>query len=213
MVCAYRLPAGDHAARLLPKVRSEGRDRFSLIGLNRHSTARTRSGRQLCAVVVLLSICGPALGQTLAQAAAPPATEDLAPIVRTLLTAIAALSDYRSTEPLPSIFLVPQYRIEQKVCDAPCNVRAAYLPREGIFVAAHLDPVRNPLDRAALLHELVHYLQQGHAKFESMDSCERERAKELEAYSIQNAYLASIGIGEQVVFYDDFDCGALTPPQ
>ena len=137
---------------------------------------------------------------------AQPVTEDLAPVVGALLAAIEALSDYRGTGPLPPIFLLPQARIEQKVCDAPCNVRAAYLPREGIFLSAHLDPVRNPLDRSALLHELVHYLQQNHAKFEQMEGCERERSKEQEAYAIQNAYLASIGIRERVVFYDDFDC-------
>jgi hypothetical protein len=135
-----------------------------------------------------------------------PATEDLAPVVRLLLAAIEALSDYRATAALPPIFRLPQYRIEQKVCEAPCNVRAAYLPREGILLSAHLDPVHNPLDRAALLHELVHYLQQDHAKFARMDGCERERAKEQEAYALQNAYLASLGIRDRVVFYDDFDC-------
>ena len=86
-------------------------------------------------------------------------------------------------------------------------MRAAYLPREGIYLSANLDPVRDPLDRSALLHELVHYLQQGHAKFEGMEACARERAKEQEAYAIQNAYLASVGSAERVVFYDDFDCG------
>ena len=148
----------------------------------------------------------PALGQALADSQPVPATEDLAPVVRALLAAIEALSDYRATGPLPAVFQLPQYRIEQKVCDAPCNVRAAYLPREGIYLSANLDPVRDPLDRSALLHELVHYLQQGHAKFERMDACERERAKEQEAYAIQNAYLATIGNRERVVFYDDFDC-------
>ena len=143
------------------------------------------------------------------------ATEDLAPVVRLLLAAIEALSDYRATGPLPPVFQLPQYRIEQKVCDAPCNVRAAYLPREGIYLSANLDPERDPLARAALLHELVHYLQQGHAKFEGMDACERERAKEQEAYAMQNAYLAAIGSRERVVFYDDFDCGSVAsaPPR
>jgi hypothetical protein len=63
------------------------------------------------------------------------------------------------------------------------------------------------VDRAALLHELVHYLQQGHPKFAHMAPCERERAKEQEAYAIQNTYLALIGSQQRVVFYDgEFDC-------
>jgi hypothetical protein len=171
------------------------------------------AGRRFLAALML---CGtPALGQVLADSQPVVATDDLAPIVRLLLAAIEAQSDYRATGPLPSIFQMPQYRIEQKVCDAPCNVRAAYLPREGIYLSANLDPERDPLARSALLHELVHYLQQGHAKFEGMDTCERERAKEQEAYAIQNAYLAAIGNRERVVFYDDFDCGSVAsaPPR
>src|SRR5262249_36114854 len=151
-------------------------------------------------------LCGSAFSQTLAHVDALSATEDLAPVVRMLLAAIEKLSDYSATTASPPIYLLPQYRIEQMICDAPCNVRATYLPREGIFLSAHLDPAHNALDRSALLHELVHYLQQGHGKFARMAGCERERAKEQEAYAIQNAYLASIGMSERVVFYDDFDC-------
>ena len=150
---------------------------------------------------------GPAWGNTLSDAEPVPVTAELAPVVRQLLSAIEKLSDYRASGPLPAVFLLPQYRIEAKVCDEPCNVRAAYVPREGIYLSGNMDPVHEPLDRAALLHELVHYLQQGHPKFAGMDPCERERAKEQEAYALQNAYLAMIGRSERVVFYDDFDCG------
>lgn len=132
--------------------------------------------------------------------------DDLTPMVHLLLSAIEALSDYRASEPLPAVFQLPQARIEQKVCETPCNVRAAYLPREGIYLSAHLDPTRDAFDRSALLHELVHHLQQGHAKFAGMGGCERERAKEQEAYAIQNAYLASIGSRQRAAFYDDLDC-------
>ena len=164
----------------------------------------------MCAAILLGSLYWTAAGQA-SDGDPLPATGDLAPVVRQLLAAIEALSDYRATQPGPAIFVLPQYRLEQRICDAPCNVRAAYLPREGIFLSAHLDPARNPSDRAALLHELVHYLQQGHAKFARMDGCARERAKEQEAYAIQNAYLASIASRERAVFYDDFDCaGAQT---
>jgi hypothetical protein len=78
-----------------------------------------------------------------------------------------------------------------------------------IYLSGNLDPVRETRDRAALLHELVHYLQQGHAKFAHLSGCARERAKEAEAYAIQNAYLEARDSPERVVFYDgEFDCGA-----
>ena len=139
--------------------------------------------------------------------------DDLETVTRQLLVAIETLSDYRAPGDLPPVFQVPQHVLEAKVCDQPCNVAAAYVPREGIYLAANLDPIREPLDRAALLHELVHYLQQGHAKYAHLSGCRRERAKEQEAYAIQNAYLASLKIGRAVTFYDgEFDCGPESEP-
>jgi len=153
-----------------------------------------------------------------AQGSAPseaiPVTQDLAPLIRSLFAAIEALSDYRAAGAMPPVFLLPQPALEAKICDEPCNVSAAYVPKEGIYLAGNLDPGREPLDRAALLHELVHYLQQDHPKFARMAPCERERAKEQEAYAIQNAYLAMIHRPERVVFYDgDFDCEGETSAQ
>jgi hypothetical protein len=133
-------------------------------------------------------------------------TGDVAPVMHQLFQAIESLSDYRAGEALPPVYQLPQYRIEERVCDEPCDVRAAYIPREGIFLSGNLDPLRDPLDRAVLLHELVHYLQQGHPKFIGVAPCERERTKEQEAFAIQNAYLATLGRSERAVFYDDFDC-------
>jgi hypothetical protein len=134
-------------------------------------------------------------------------TPDLESVVRQLMHTIERLSDYRAAAEPPPVFQVPQHVLEAKVCDQPCNVSAAYIPREGIFLAGNLDPLREPLDRAALLHELVHYLQQGHPKFAHLSGCERERAKELEAYALQNAYLADLGLSRRVTLYDgELDC-------
>ena len=156
--------------------------------------------------LVLAGWCPLALAQGVADSEPLVITGDLAPVVRQLFQAIESLSDYRAGEALPPVYQLPQYRIEEKVCDEPCDVRAAYLPREGIFLSGNLDPLRDPLDRAVLLHELVHYLQQGHSKFIGVAPCERERTKEREAFAIQNAYLAMVGRSERAVFYDDFDC-------
>jgi hypothetical protein len=140
-----------------------------------------------------------------------PVTEDLAPVMGELFDAIESASDYRAGGTLPPVFQLPQHLLEERVCDEPCDVRAAYVPREGIYLSGNLDPLREPLDRAALLHELVHHLQQGHPKFIGMPPCERERTKEVEAFAIQNAYLERLGLRERAVFYDDFDCGTVEP--
>jgi hypothetical protein len=159
--------------------------------------------RRLAAVTLAI------IGAAQADQSGSPESDDFEPVVTELFAAIEALSDYRAREH-PRVFQVPQHVIEAKVCDLPCDVRAAYLPREGIYLAGNLDPVREPLDRAALVHELVHFLQQGHPKFAALTGCARERAKEEEAYALQNAYLASLGRSERVTFFDgEFDC----PPQ
>jgi hypothetical protein len=164
-------------------------------------------------MVGVLLICGIALNGVTASAqdSIAPETRSVAQklesVVRALFHTIEMLWDYRAPETLPVVFQLPQRLIEAKVCDEPCNVTAAYIPGEGIYLAENLDPVHETRDRAALLHELVHYLQQGHPKFARMAPCERERAKEEEAYAIQNAYLATLGSQERVVFYDgEFDC-------
>jgi hypothetical protein len=136
---------------------------------------------------------------------------DLDALVQELFRVIESMSDYRARE-APPVFRVPQRALEAKVCELPCSVRAAYLPGEGIYLAGNLDPLREPQDRAALLHELVHFLQQGHPKFAAVTGCSRERAKEAEAYAMQNAYLAALGRADRAVFYTGgFDCDPVAP--
>ena len=163
-----------------------------------------------CVALLLLCTCAStAHNQVPAETSQRSATPDLEPLLRSLLSAIGTLSDYRAAESLPPVFQLPQAAIEAKVCDEPCNVSAAYIPHDGIYLAENLDPVRQPVDRSILLHELVHYLQQGHPKFAHLTGCERERAKEQEAYEIQNAYLAALKVARRAVFYDgEFDCSS-----
>jgi hypothetical protein len=154
----------------------------------------------------------PAPAQVAESAGSSSVTDDLAPLIRSLFAVIEMLSEYRAPDALPPVFQLPQHLLEAKICDEPCDVSAAYVPREGVYIAGNLDPLHDPLDRAALVHELVHYLQQGHPNFAHLTGCERERAKEQEAYAIQNAYLATLGSSKRVAFYDgDFDCGGRAP--
>src|SRR5262245_23314156 len=164
-------------------------------------------------VVLLLCLCSSAVqGQVSADTEQRSATQDLEPLLRSLLEVISTLSEYQAPETLPPVFQLRQAAIEAKVCDEPCNVSAAYIPHDGIYLAENLDPVQQPVDRSILLHELVHHLQQGHPKFAHLSGCERERAKEREAYEIQNAYLATLKVRRRAVFYDgEFDCSSTGP--
>ncbi len=129
--------------------------------------------------------------------------ESLEDAARALLCVIGQLSDYRSPHAgVPALKQIPQAQLEAKLCDAPCDVSAAYLPRERtVYLAGNLNPLRDVFDRSALLHELVHHLQQGHAKYAHLTGCARERAKEEEAYTLQNAYLGALNDRRRAVFY------------
>lgn len=143
-----------------------------------------------------------------AQVAPPPAPSETA-LLAELAAAIESLSDYRvAGVPLPRVRQLPQREIEARFCDGPCSALAAYLPGDGIYLSAHLEPLREAEDRAALLHELVHHFQQGHPKYAALASCQREREKEREAVAIQNAYLARLGARQRVRFNDTFDCSS-----
>jgi hypothetical protein len=161
-----------------------------------------RASARILRALVTLAVTG------LACARAEPVfvTPDLEPLVRELFREIAAVSTYRADAPVPPIFEMPQREVELAACDSPCNVVAAYFPGKAIYLASNLDPVRNPEDRAALLHELVHHLQYLDRRFAELPPCERLRAEEQEAFAIQNAYLMRVRSEQRVVFHDDADC-------
>jgi hypothetical protein len=167
----------------------------------RRPSPRRLRGHSVAACVLLALVCI-RCSDVWPQAGDDPQLEAL---LRSLFAAIESLSDYRARPP-PPVHWLAQHELEEKICEEPCNVSAAYLPGKGVYLAANLDPWREDLDRSALLHELVHYLQQGHAKFAALTGCARERAKEKEATAIQNAYLDSVMARERVMFNDDFDC-------
>jgi hypothetical protein len=117
----------------------------------------------------------------------------LAKLVGDLFTAIQAVSGHPVPATMPEIHQVPQAVIQEKFCQGPCRVRAAYHPEWGVYLDERLDVVHNKFDRSVLLHELVHHVQATSGLYEGQpDSCERATREEREAYSIQNRYLASI---------------------
>lgn len=122
------------------------------------------------------------------------ATALLDRIVLEMFVAIHALSGYAVPETPPVIHSVPLEVMQQKICGRPCAVKAFYHPQWGVYLDEKLDLQGNDFDRSVLLHELVHFMQNTTGRFEKMPiSCERNNLAEIEAYKIQNQYLASVG--------------------
>jgi len=112
-----------------------------------------------------------------------------------LFTAIRLVSGYPSPDVLPQIQRVTVVEMQQKICGGrSCGVKAFYHPEWGVYVDEALDIQNSVFDRSILLHELVHHLQKTTGKFDAVANfCYRRNAQELEAYQIQNRYLADQG--------------------
>ena len=114
-------------------------------------------------------------------------------------------------EKAPTIHFTSQEHIRTLLGCVRCRPSGAQI-REDVYVDEALD-FSHAYEASILLHELVHYLQQGHIKFAHLSGCQRERAKEQEAYAIQNAYLAALHSEQRVTFYGgEFDCAAEASP-
>ena len=118
-----------------------------------------------------------------------------------LFTAIRLVSGYPSPDVLPQIQRVSVAEMQQKICGGrSCRVKAFYHPEWGVYVDEALDIRNNAFDRSILLHELVHHLQKTTGKFDAMPNfCNRRNAQELEAYEIQNRYLADQGASRRAL--------------
>jgi hypothetical protein len=113
-------------------------------------------------------------------------------LVADLFLAIQALSGYTVPPVPPDIHIVPAHVMQQKACGKPCAVKAFYHPEWGVYLDEKLDLAGSPFDRSVLLHELVHHVQNVSGRFERMPlSCERNQLAEMEAYKVQNLYLAA----------------------
>lgn len=114
-------------------------------------------------------------------------------LVLELFAAIQMLSGYPVPQTLPQIHTASVQEMQQRVCGKPCPVKAFYHREWGVYLDETLDLRGSAFDRSVLLHELVHYVQNVTGRFEKIPvSCRRNHLAELEAYRIQNLYLASV---------------------
>lgn len=91
----------------------------------------------------------------------------------------------------PTIRLMYADQLEQTVCGKPCAGLKAAQIGDAILLREDLD-MTAPLNASILLHELVHYVQW--SKHGPAKDCEDYRDREIQAYEIQFAALARIGV-------------------
>jgi hypothetical protein len=120
-------------------------------------------------------------------------------LVSRLLTAVSDLSGYAAQDQRPQVTRIPVSDLHRRLCGGPCTVRAAYVPGEGLYIDETLRPDLNAYHQSILFHELVHHVQEEHGLHAELDGCNRWRLREIEAYRLQNRFLAAVGARAQVM--------------
>lgn len=119
--------------------------------------------------------------------------EKLSSLLTEIFLTIKLLSGYPVPDQYPEVHFVPLKALQDVACPGRnCKVRALYRPDTGVMINETLDVEHEIYPRSVLMHELVHYLQHLHKKFEDETRlCQRWQSKEIEAYEIQHKYLKS----------------------
>lgn len=102
------------------------------------------------------------------------------------------------SDTLPEVHRVSHAQIEAMACQQACRVRAIYIPHLGVYMDDNLDIESNEFDRSILLHELVHHAQAVMGKYEDLSLCESWKSSEIEAYRIQDMYLARVASAKRI---------------
>ena len=120
-------------------------------------------------------------------------------LVASLFTMVATLTGQPLlSDTLPEVHRVPHAQIEAMACQRPCRIRAIYIPHLGVYLDDNLDLEHNAFDRSILLHELVHHAQAVMGKYDDLSLCENWKSSEVEAYRIQDLYLARVGSAQRI---------------
>ena len=93
--------------------------------------------------------------------------------------------------PPPEIRILPQRELARKACDGrQCDVYGWFSNADKIvYMSDHQDFVNDMHARSVLLHELVHYAQDQFQALKMVNDCLTWKARELQAYDIQYAWL------------------------
>jgi len=120
-------------------------------------------------------------------------------LVSRLLRAVGDLAGYHAQDDRPQVSRIPLSELHRRLCRGPCTVRAAYVPGEGLYLDEALRPDLNAYHQSILFHELVHHVQEERGLHAELDGCNRWRLREIEAYRLQNRFLAAIGAQAQAL--------------
>lgn len=122
-------------------------------------------------------------------------TAFLKALVVSLLAWISSYTGYEIPAQQPEVVFVPQAQLVRMGCVGPCAI-LAWTPKEPpdvIYLVEGLDLEADVCERAVLVHELVHQMQEHAGAYADLALAARHHVREMEALSVQRAYLAENG--------------------
>jgi hypothetical protein len=125
--------------------------------------------------------------------------DSLDELVDRLLTVAQEYSGQPGAVTRPRVTLVEPEELQRMLCGRPCTIRAAYVPGDGLFIERELRPDLNDYHQSILFHELVHHVQEMRGIDGTLDACNRWRARESQAYALQNRFLRALGSHTQAI--------------
>ena len=121
--------------------------------------------------------------------------ENISELIVALLFWITSNTDYKEPAKLPDIEFLDQKSLSQLACKRDCEIMA-YTPEEPkykIYLSSSLNPMDNVCDRAILMHEIIHVLQDEQKIYTNYDSKTKKHLREMDALVNHNIYLSQYG--------------------
>lgn len=124
--------------------------------------------------------------------------------VAILLGWAAKLGGYMRPTGRPHVYPITHYEIRRDICmNFNCSAVAFFNPAtDAIYVDDRLQLTRDVTAQSFLVHEMVHYLQRLTGKIgdsAALETCEQRMMLEMEAYRVQNRFLAAMGSMERIM--------------
>ena len=121
--------------------------------------------------------------------------ENITELILALLLWITSNTEYVHPNKDPDIEFIEQTRLSSLACGRECEILAytPETPKYKIYLSDKLKPLTNVCDRAILLHEIIHVLQDEQNFFSDFNTKTKKHLREMDALIKHNIFLSQYG--------------------
>ncbi len=122
-------------------------------------------------------------------------------LLAVLMSWAVNLSGYPAPNQMPEVVMLSHAEMVHAACnDQECQVLGWFPPGQRIYLDDRLLPLDRTYSSAVVVHEMVHYLQQGSGRFVHAreGDCEEIMAMEYQAYQVQRDFFTQYGVYQPI---------------